>query len=206
MTTTVKDVIKAELFRVCLETTTKFRTKHEKKEKKEKYTAEEVEKVRSLFKSLGWDERLVGFQMEALAILHDAPELKKPTIPAMEPFCVVVCEKNGSSHPFGKLPVILVKKRDANGAFAMANDGSVGSYTFQFVGDGPRFATDEEVKSCIDNLSDAQLRVVTSHDIFSSIMDAAMAKAVQCEDIPVEEEDKDNGEITVYGRSLNVAE
>lgn len=206
MTTTVKDVIKAELFRVCLETTNKFRTKHEKKEKKEKYTAEEVEKVRATYKAIGWSEDQVNKQMEALAILHDAPELKKPTIPAMELFCVVVCEKDGTGHGIENSPSIWTKKRDATTAWRFAKDGSTESYYFSYTIDAARFATDDEVKAYVNGLSDKQWVSIRSHAFFVPIMDAAMAKAVQCEDIPVEEEEKDNGEITVYGRSLNVAE
>lgn len=206
MTTTVKDVIKAELFRVCLETTNKFRTKHEKKEKKEKYTAEEVEKVRATYKAIGWSEDQVNKQMEALAILHDAPELKKPTIPAMDTFCVVVAEKDVSGHSLLNRPTIWTKKRDAHCHWVLDSDGNTENHYMAYAPDAIRFATDEEVKICIDGLNEKQWRKLIASDAFKPIMDTAMAKAVQCEDIPVEEEDKDNGEITVYGRSLNVAE
>lgn len=206
MTITVKDVIKAELLRVCLETTTKFRTKHEKKEKKEKYTSEEVEKVRGLWAKLGYTAENQTQVMEIMAILHDAPELKRPTVPVMEPFCVVVCEKSGSGHPFGTVPAIHVKKRDATSAYGMANDGSVSSYAFNFSMDAVRFATDDEVKSCIDKLSENQWHVITTHEIFRPIMDAAMAKAVQVDDETEEKEGEDNGEVTIYGRSITVSD
>lgn len=205
MTTTVKDVIKAELFRVCLETTTKFRTKHEKREKKEKYTGEEVEKVRVAYRSIGWNEDQVNKQMEALAILHDAPELKKPTIPTMDTFCVVVAEKDVSGHSRSNLPVIWTKKRDAHGHWFLDNAGATETYYMAYVQDAIRFATDEEVKTCIDGLNEKQWQKLIGSDAFKPVMDTAMAKAVTREDLLVEEE-KDNGEITVYGRAITVTD
>lgn len=206
MTTTVRDVIKAELFRVCLETTTKYRTKHEKKEKKEKYTSEEVQKVRDAFKGIGWNEDQVSKQMEALAILHDAPELKKPTIPSAEPFCVMVSDKNASGHPNVGQPMLFAKKRDSASFYYMDSQGRVEGNHWQYILDAVRFATDEEVKSCMDNLNADQWKRILYDPLFKPIIDTAMDKAVQVEDTPPGEEEKDNGEITVYGRAITVTD
>lgn len=203
-TITVKDVIKAELLKVCLETTAKLRNKHEKKEKKEKYTTEEVQKVRGAFQAIGWSTDQVDKQMEALSILHDAPELKKPTIPTMELFCVMVADKNGSGHPDIGRPVIWTKKRDAASAYYMDVQGRVEGNHMAYIPDAIRFASCDEVQRCIDNLNEDQWRRIRSDTLFKEIMEKAMSMTVTVESGA--EDEKENGEISIYGRAITVAD
>lgn len=180
MQTTVRDMIKAELLRVCGEVTTRLREKDEKKEKKRKFTREQHADIEAKMKSAGWSGDNLPKMLEIFGILHDAPELKAGIMIPRELFAVVVLEANPAGrHAYGlNLPFILC---NAKGNYLFHTDGSTANWVFQ-VDDKPRFATDAEVESCINSLNDNQWKVIMAHELFRPIIDAVMNKTVNVED------------------------
>lgn len=193
MTITVKDVIKAELLRVCKEATEKHRAKQDKKDKKEKFSDAKIEKLRSLYGSIGWDVNVVNKMMEIASILTDAPELKGKSLIPYDTFTVIVPEKNVKNHKYTvNAPHIVTLKDGTNGFMALHSNGSV-DCSWIFAVDEPRHATDEEIEQCINELNDAQWTAIKKADVFRPILDAALLKEVSVAD--PEHDERQNGHL-----------
>lgn len=180
MQTTVRDMIKAELLKVCGEVTTRLREKHEKKEKKRKFTRPEQEEIETKLKAIGYANPSLQQFLDILSIIADAPELKAGVMIPRELFAVVVLEANPAGrHDYGlNLPFILC---NAKNNYLFHTDGATANWVFQ-VDDKPRFATNAEVESCIKSLNDKQWNGIMSHELFRPIIDAVMNKTVNVED------------------------
>lgn len=187
MTITVKDVIKAELLKVCKEATENHRAKQDKKEKKEKFSDAKIEKIRNLYARIGWTGATLELLMERDAIMFDAPELKGKQLIPVDILTVVVPEKNVKGHKYTvNNPYIVTLKDGTNAFMALHADGRTDS-SWMFALDEPRHATDEEIEQCIENLSAAQWDAIYSNAIFRNIRDAALLKEFNVPDEPAKE-------------------
>jgi len=180
MQTTIKEIIKLELLRTCSEITRKLREKDEKKEKKRKFTREQQADVECKFKACGWDAAKIQLNMEAMAILFNAPELKAGAIIPRELFAVVVLDANPDGRHVYAVGVPHIVTHE-NNCYLMHTDGALTNWAYQ-IKDKPRLATDKEVEKCINNLTDKQWNTIKTHDTFKPIMDAVMNKTIEVED------------------------
>lgn len=200
-TLTVKDVIKAELLKVCLDVTRKLRDKENKKDKKRKFSREEVADIEKLSREMGWEATKVEKQMKIYSILHAAPELKAGSMLPLELFAVVLIGP-GSHHnyPAGK-PLIVTGK---DGHLWNPSDGAVASWRF-IHSDNPVYATDEQVEQCIKDLTPVQLNRFYTLDVFIPIKDAAMNRMVTVEEATVPNGELADDEIELAdGRKITV--
>jgi hypothetical protein len=204
-TTTIRDVIKMELIKTCKEVTARLREKDEKKDKKRKFSREDVQKIEILYTALGWKNEFLSKMMEAASILHDAPELKQGGMINMELFCVFVLGKTTGTHAYNVNEPLIHTASGKNVFGALHVDATVNNWSF--VGaDLPRYATDEEVEKCINSLNQNQWNSILTHDIFKPIIEAAMSKSVEIEEAGSggnEENGSDNGEaVVIAGRKF----
>lgn len=176
--TTIKDLIKSELVRTCYEVTRKLREKDEKKEKKRKFSREEQTEMENKLKTIGWTGSTAQNILELFAILLDAPELKAGAMIPRELFSVVVLEDKNSGHGYALNSPYIVTDPKKN--YLLCVSGGVTSWAFG-QSDKPRFATDSEIESCIESLSEQQWKTIKTHDIFKPIMEPVMNLSVSVE-------------------------
>lgn len=203
-TLTVKDVIKTELLRVCKDVTDRLMEKEAKKDKKRKFSREDVTQVEAFFKEMGLSLDQANRWMKIYAVLHDAPELKAGSILPLELFAVVLIESNSGNHnyPAGK-PLIVTGKE---GFLWNPSDGAISNWKF-LPADNPRYATDDEVEQCIKDLTDIQWKKLHYHDLFRPVVDAVMNKEVTVEEMPASDHEEGNNEIRLKdGRTIIIAE
>lgn len=195
---TVKQVIASTLFRICREATDKIRTKEDTKPRK--YSKEQVDDIHDMLKQLGWDSKMVAVQGKIYAALLDAQELNVPAMMPLELFCVVVLDKSTSGHGYELgVPIIVTHASTRN---CLHTDGVFNRWSFTST-DKPRPATDEEIKQCIEELTDEQWHTIHVNDIFKPVMDAARAQVVTVDMEPVT--GKDSEEHTLPdGRKITV--
>lgn len=178
MTTTIGDIIKRVLLNACILATKEFRDKEQKK-KKSKYSAAKIAEVRGLFNSLGWDENNVDRLMTAFAILNDDEGLKPVSMLKAKPFVVMKFGNNSSGQHYGvNVPHIVT---DLNGDVNVGCLNKDGRCTTSWAGvqDKPEYCTDEEIRQCINCLTEAQWKAIRTDARFKTIMDSALATSVQ---------------------------
>jgi hypothetical protein len=188
--------------RTCSEITRKLREKDEKKEKKRKFTREQQAEVEAKMKAAGWKTEYLQSMMEVFSLLVDAPELKAGAMIPRELFAVVVLDANAtSSHAYGVgVPCIVTHDKEC---FLLHTDGCFNNWRY-LITDKPRLATDKEVETCINNLTDKQWNSIKNHDTFKPIMDAVMNKTVEVEDHSDNGEGNADGDITLPdGRTIS---
>lgn len=178
MTTTIGDIIKQALVNACLNATRPLRDANAKK-KKSKYSAAKISEVRALFKSLGWDESNVDRLMMAFSILNDDEGLKPKPMLKATPFVVMKFGASASGQNYGiNTPRIVT---DINGEVNVGCLNADGKCTPSWAGvtDQPEYCTDEEIRQCIKNLTEAQWKTIRTDAHFKPIMDSAYATSVQ---------------------------
>lgn len=194
---TVKQVIAATLLRVCRQATDSVRPKEEAKQRK--YSKEQVDEIHNMLKNLGWNADKIALQAKAYAALLDAPELNMPTIIPLEPFCVVVLESGESGHGY-QLYTPLIVNSSVNRT-CVHTDGILNHWSFG-IQDKPRLATDEEIKQCIEELTDKQWRCIHTSDTYKPVMDEAMGQEVMVDGIEPSL-NTDSEEVTLHdGRKI----
>lgn len=194
---TIKQVIASTLLRFCREATNKVRPKEDAKPRK--YSQEQVDDIHSMLKQLGWTTEKLALQGKLQAALFDAPELNMPTMIPLELWCVVVFG-NSEGHGYtGGDPWIVT---NTGHRYCLHTDGGVSNWSFNATHE-PRLATDEEIRLCIEHLTEAQWRAIHVHEIFRPIMEASMAQAVSVDMELVT--NKDSEEVTLHdGRKITV--
>lgn len=182
-TVTVKQLIADQLKVTCKAVTGKLREKEDKKNKKRKFSREEVLDVEACHRAIGWDEAKVAHIMKAFSILLGAPELKAGTAIKPEVFSVIVLGHNASGSPFtvGE-PFIATQRNTEVSYYCLALTGEPTRFVFN-APDRPRFATDEEIDKCIDNLNDAQWYSIKTNAVFVPILDAAFSRSISVESV-----------------------
>lgn len=194
---TVKQVIGATLAKICRDATNKVRPKPDTTERK--FSQDQVNAIHTLLKSMGWSPERATTQMAVYEILLGAPELKVPTNLPLELFCVVVLDSDAGGHSYPlRWPLIIT---NVSNRTCLHTDG--GSHWAFNIADKPRLATDEEIKVCIEELTDSQWRTIHTHDIFKPVMEAAMAQAVSVDIEPVTSKDSEE-HILPDGRKITV--
>lgn len=204
-TLTVKDVIKAELLRVCKNVTRKLREKEARKEKKKTFSREEVAEIEKIHKEQGLDTNQSARHFKIYSILHDAPELKAGSMLPLELFAVVLIE-SGVHHNYPANKPLIATSND--GYLWNPSDGSPSNWRF-LSSDNPRYATDDEVEQCIKDLTDRQWMSFHTHAVFKPVTDAAMGREVMVEDAPASngESEEGNGEIRLQdGRTITMSD
>jgi hypothetical protein len=204
MKTTIKGLIKAHLIKVCKEKTAIMRERQELKPKKQitkKATEEAVASLRKVFNQ----ETSDGI-MHALSILLGTPEISQRVF-ALELFGVLVLGKNtASNHAYPtNSPLIITNHAGGSNNWLMHTDGSISNWHFTMA-DEPRLATDAEIVDCIDSLTDAQWRVIITHDLFSGLVKDAMSAEVDVLQIGEGESvaNGDSNEIETNGRRITI--
>lgn len=203
-TLTVKQVIQADLLRVCKDATRKLRDKDKKKEKKRKFSQKEIAEMRALIRATGWDDNNTNRWMKINSILHEAPELLDFMLP-LELFAVVLVQAGDGQHRYpANKPLIVTSKE---GYLWNPSDGGVSNWAFTSK-QNPVYATDEQVEQCIKDLTPVQWTKLHAFDVFKPIVDAAMNKSVTVEDAPASDDGgDDNGEIKLPdGRTITMSD
>lgn len=185
---TIKELLKAELLKVCSGITKKLRDKDEKKDKKRKFTREQQAEIENKLKMVGWNGVNLQHVLDVLSIVSEAPELKAGSMIPRDLFAVVVLEANTAQNHAYVLNVPLISTSEKT-SHLLHNDGVTGNWQYQ-ISDKPRLATDKEVKACINSLNDKQWKTIMTHEVFKPVMDAVMNKAVSIDSV----EDNSNGE------------
>jgi hypothetical protein len=200
MKTTVKSLIKNHIISVCKAKTAIMREKQEHKPKKQitKKAAEEA--FAALRKQ--FSQEAVDVFMHAMSLLLGAPEIS-PRIFPLEQFGVVVLGKNnGGVHAYDlNVPLIITNHQTPR---LFHSDGSIANWPFGMV-DDPRPATDEEVVTCMDRLTDAQWRCIMVNSLFETLVKEAMNYEF---DITANDDvkyaDSDTGQIESNGRIITI--
>lgn len=179
----LKDLILAELFRVCSKTTEDERAKQtaKKPEIKAKYTEEQLDDIETLLKSMGYGNNTLRANfMRIFSILLKAPELNRVKEKGQKYplFCVIVIGANNSSHYYSKNKPYIVSHSDKN--HCIHEDGSIAHSQFNVDGydDNTRLATSDEVRQCIDGLTPAQIRSILNYPVFGPITNAVLETSI----------------------------
>jgi hypothetical protein len=196
MQTNIKGAMTLALKKYLTNINTKILAKEEKKDKKRKYSREDVVKIWQTLRELGFDETKVDKQMNMFSILFDAPELKQGPMIPLEQNCVVVVEANASGH--GILlhkPYILTYLKERH---VMIDDGRTSSYAFH-ASDKPRLATFDEIDSCVDALAVKQWASIFNENeaCLKELRNCVMNCQVEC---------SEGGAAVVEGRAGNEVE
>jgi hypothetical protein len=153
---TIKEALKAALVSVLIEKTEPHRIKDEKKQKKpDRFNREEINEIESLLRSAIADENKTKIFMQVFSKLLEAPELKTGGRLSFEIGTVIVIENtNTNNHAYPcNTPIIVTG--DKSVMYCFNTGGATAEWGVQPV-NNPRYATDDEIKTCVDNLTDAQ--------------------------------------------------
>jgi len=200
MKTTVRGAIEQVLLQKLKEVTGKLRDKDERKEKKRQFSKKKIIEIHTALKSLGWNEDQIPKMLNIFSILTEAPELKNGLKLPAEVFAVFVLDStDGNKHAY-QLNVGLICTEKSTPYMLHTDGGS--SHWAVGIGSNPRYATDEEIKSCVKNLSQGQWKTIMTTDLFKPIIDQAMNSDVHVE--AAEESEQEEGEeiVLANGRSI----
>lgn len=204
MKTTIRGLIKQHLIKVCKEKTALMRERLEIKSKKS-FGKKKVEEAYQVLRKTVTPE-YSDAMFNALAVLFDAPELNRQVFP-LEVLGVIVLEKNLTSHSYlTGTPLIITANAGGVGNKLFATDGRVDVGCQFTVSDEPRPATDAEVETCINNLTDKQWSVITnpSSALFAPLMAEAMANEVEVLEIGDHAVKEAGDEIESNGRRITI--
>lgn len=204
MKTTIKEIIKQHLIKVCKEKTAIMRERVETKPKKQ-FTKKKIEDACAAMRKDMATEYINGI-MNALSILFDAPELSRSVF-QLELFGVVVLEKQASGHPYGTGPCIVTVATGGTANRLFYGDGRADvGYAFTSA-DDPRPATDSEVETCINNLNDKQWATINNTTgLFSPIITEAMTTEIELLEIGDDTVKEAGDEIETNGRRITIGQ
>ena len=202
MKTTVKGLIKDHLIAVCKAKNAIMRGKQEAKIKKQVTKKSTEEAINALHSTFNKDS--TEAIMHALSILLGMPEISNRVF-TLEWFGVLVLGKNtGGAHAYDlNVPLIITKAGGGSDNRLFHNDGAITNWPFSMV-DEPRIATDEEVVTCIDNLTDKQWSVIMTNTLFGSLIKDAMNADVEVLNIGEGTEKESSEEIETNGRRITM--
>jgi hypothetical protein len=179
MQTSIKSAMSFALKKYLKEINAKLIVKDEKKDKKRKYSREDIAKMEQALREMGWDAAKVEKQMLIYSILFDAPELKQGPMIPLDTHCVVVMEANNSNHAMTlNMPYIISYPKERH---VLVGDGRTSAYIFNAI-DKPRLATFDEIDSCVDELTVKQWASIFNENetCLKGLRDCAMNCQVEC--------------------------
>lgn len=205
MKTTIKEIIKQHLIKVCKEKTAIMRERVETKPKKQ-FTKKKIEDAYGHLRK-NWDVTASDNLINALSILFDAPELSRAVF-QLELFGVVVLEKANSGQPHGTgIPLIVTAATGGTANRLFYTDGRVDCGCTFTSADDPRPATDSEIETCINNLNDKQWVTINSTTgLFSPIITEAMTTEIELLEIGDDTEKEAGDEIETNGRRITIGQ
>lgn len=189
MKPTLKSLVQAELYAVCIEATEQERKRLEVKPQEPvavpKFSEEKQKEIDNLLNKLGWSSDMRPYYFNIFSILLDAPELKRDDAKKEVKFplmSVVVFGKDFSSHRYTLNKPYIVSHSSKNHCLDDAGRPDDAYFNAQ---DKPRLATKLEVKKCIKDLTDAQLRTIMTHPTFGPIMNAVLGEPIETSKVAV---------------------
>lgn len=179
MKLTLKQVIELELIAVCKEKTESVRAGFLKLDGKRKFSQTKIDKVTAALR-VHFSAESISKMMEAMSILHDAPELY-PVLPALEFCSVVVLDACKSGHPYKMgAPHIVTRPNPVKMLYV---DGQFDPGIIVTPADAMRAATDSEIEQCVKELTLAQWITITNPTgLFKDIVKSAMEREVSIDE------------------------
>jgi hypothetical protein len=124
--------------------------------------------------------------LAALSVLFDAPELvmtkekdkANPDFINCPLLSVVYIGSNNSGHGYTLGPNIVTH---SGYAYALKKDGEAFNTSFKYELN-LRYATAEEIKQCVRDLTEAQWDFIRGNELFRPVIDAALATEVEVEE------------------------
>jgi hypothetical protein len=199
-TITIKQAIEQHLINTMTAINKKLAETIERKAKKARFTHEEIAGIEEVIRTVGWSSQMENL-LTLFSLLSHSPELKSGSMIPIEQFCIIKLSKNKSNHKYPvNTPLILTDKTNC---FCLNRDGTM--TTSRFVSqDEPVLASEEEIISCIKNLTQKQWSSIMTDGCFSDMIKAAMGSII-C----IESGVKDNEETEIIldnGRTITIGD
>lgn len=203
MKTTIRQLIKQHLIKVCKERTAIMRDRLETKPKKQ-FAKKKIQEAWDAMRK-AWTIEACDALMNSWSILLDAPELSRQVF-QLELFGVVVLEKANSGQPYGvNIPHIVTGATGGTANRLFYTDGRVDCGCTFLSSDDPRPATDSEIETCINNLNDKQWVTINSTTgLFAPIITEAMTTEIELLEISDGTEKEAGDEIETNGRRITI--
>lgn len=177
--TTMRDLLAIELLELCQKTNAKLKATNDEKNRFPKEKLEKLSKLATeVYSNIDYGKRLMKWAAELL----DAPELATASGITFPLFSVIVLEKKNSNHGY-KLNEPHIVTHSENRTL-LHSDGHMSRWTFDPVNDSARLATDEEIVTFINNLTDDQWKTIATNPLFNPLAQAILEREVE---IPEEE-------------------